>query len=280
MRHNGTLCHGKDFYDGSLQAMSQGDLYDDAATASARTSTPSPKFAQQVSSPEGLSVRAMRGLETKYRISEVAMALFLEHGYDNVTVEMVAAAAQVSRRTIFRYFKGKTELPFPDHTERVALLADRLEASPPSESAVEAVFRATEATLVDFLERPELVVRRYQLTRVVPELREREVVEHERYVVVSRGYLRDHLPPEAPPFEAMALASLIDAMHRSALGNFARTNGSSDALAELRSGIAWVRELLEASSSRHPGMLLALVPDTASTRRALVALRADSSEID
>ena len=77
----------------------------------------------------------------------------------------------------------------------------------------------------DFLEHPGLVLRRYQLTRVEPELRKRELVEHERYVVLTRAYLREHMPEDGAPYLPMALAALIDAMHRSALGNFARSNG-------------------------------------------------------
>ncbi|MGJ3559982.1 TetR family transcriptional regulator [Streptomyces sp. INA 01156] len=69
---------------------------------------------------------AERGLETKYRIAETAMALFLEQGYESVTVEAVADASQVSRRTVFRYFDGKDELAFPDHSARLELLARHL----------------------------------------------------------------------------------------------------------------------------------------------------------
>lgn len=69
---------------------------------------------------------------------------------------------------------------------------------------------------LDFLGRPELVLRRYRLTRLVPELRKREVLENERYAAVTRAYLRDHLPADGPPFLPMALSALIDAMHRSA----------------------------------------------------------------
>ena len=164
-------------------------------------------------------------LETKYRISETAMALFLKEGYANVTVEAVAEASSVSRRTVFRHFESKDELVFPDHTERLGLVERCLVESAPGTDPVDAVIAATEESLRDFLSRPELVLRRYKLTRVVPELRKREVIEHERYVALTRSYLRDHLPPDAPPFQSMALAALIDAIHRSALGNWVRGGG-------------------------------------------------------
>jgi AcrR family transcriptional regulator len=223
-------------------------------------------------------VTSRKILETKYRISETAMALFLKEGYANVTVEAVAEASGVSRRTVFRHFESKDELVFPDHTERRGLVERCLAESAPGTDPVDAVIAATEQSLHDFLGRPDLVLRRYKLTRVVPELRRREVVEHERYVALTRSYLRDHLPPDAAPFQSMALGALIDAIHRSALGNWVRTGGATDPVAELAAGMEWVRRLMDHQSgfSAAP-LLLAVLPDTPQTRRVLTSLR-DTAE--
>jgi AcrR family transcriptional regulator len=220
-----------------------------------------------------------RALETKYRIAETAMALFLEQGYESVTVEAVADASQVSRRTVFRHFDGKDELAFPDHSARLELLSRNLVKPAGGRTAVEVVIAATEAVLLDFLSRPELVLRRYRLTRLVPELRGREVLEHERYVALTRAYLRDHLPGDSPPFLSMALAALIDAMHRSALGNFTRGDGTTDAFAELAEGMEWIRRMLSAEQGAGTPLLLAVLPDTAAVRQSLSALRAEVQDL-
>jgi AcrR family transcriptional regulator len=220
-----------------------------------------------------------RASETKYRIAETAMALFLEQGYEAVTVEAVADASRVSRRTVFRHFDGKDELPFPDHSARLELLSRHLVKPTGGLTPVDVVIAATEAVMLDFLSRPELVLRRYRLTRLVPELRKREVLEHERYVALTRAYLRDHLPAEAPPFLPMALAALIDAMHRSALGNFARSDGTTDAFAELEDGMEWIRRMLAADPSSGTPLLLAVLPDTAAVRQSLSALRAEAQDL-
>jgi len=206
------------------------------------------------------------------------MALFLEEGYGNVTVEAVAEASRVSRRTVFRHFATKDELAFPDHTERLGLVERCLVEADPGTDPVEAVIAATEESMRDFLSRPELVLRRYKLTRVVPELRKREVIEHERYVTLTRSFLRDHLPADTPPFQPMALAALIDAIHRSALGDWVRSGGATDAVAELEAGMAWVRRLVvnQSSFSASP-LLLAVLPDAPQTRRVLASLR-DTAE--
>jgi AcrR family transcriptional regulator len=224
-------------------------------------------------------VAVERALETKYRIAETAMAMFLEQGYESVTVEAVADASRMSRRTVFRYFDGKDELAFPDHSARLELLARNLVAPTGGRSPVDVVIAATEAVMLDFLSRPELVLRRYRLTRLVPELRKREVLENERYVALTRAYLRDHLPEDGPPFLPMALSALIDAMHRSALGNFARSGGRSDARAELQEGVEWVRRVLAAEPGTDGSLLLAVLPDTAAVRRSLAALRDQAGDL-
>ncbi|MGY0071159.1 TetR/AcrR family transcriptional regulator [Streptomyces sp. QTS137] len=222
---------------------------------------------------------AERGLETKYRIAETAMALFLEQGYESVTVEAVADASRVSRRTVFRYFDGKDELAFPDHSARLELLARHLVEPTPKRSAVDVVIAATEVVMLDFLSRPELVLRRFKLTRIVPELRRREVLENERYVSLTRGYLRDHLPADRPPFLPMALSALIDSMHRSALGDFARSGGTADAYAELKEGMEWVRRALAEEPGAGGPLLFAVLPDTAAARRSLAALRDEAQDL-
>ncbi|MFG1923098.1 TetR/AcrR family transcriptional regulator [Cryptosporangium sp. NPDC048952] len=226
------------------------------------------------------AVTSRKILDTKYRISETAMALFLKEGYANVTVEAVAEASSVSRRTIFRHFESKDELVFPDHPERRGLVERCLLASAPDADPVDAVIAATEESLREFISRPDLVLRRYQLTRVVPELRKREVIEHERYVALTRSFLRDHLPPDAPPFQPMALAALIDAIHRSALGNWVRTGGATDPLAELAAGMEWVRRLVDHQSTFSSApLLLAVLPDTPQTRRVLTSLKDEAAEL-
>jgi AcrR family transcriptional regulator len=223
-------------------------------------------------------VTSRKILETKYRISETAMALFLKEGYANVTVEAVAEASSVSRRTVFRHFASKDELVFPDHAEHLGLVERCLVESAPGTDPVDAVIAATEESLRDFLSRPELVLRRYKLTRVVPELRKREVIEHERYVALTRSFLRDHLPPGAPPFQSMALGALIDAIHRSALGNWVRSGGMTDPIAELAAGMEWVRRLIDHQSTFSTApLLLAVLPDTPQTRRILTSLK-DAAE--
>jgi AcrR family transcriptional regulator len=69
----------------------------------------------------GLRERKKR--QTYEAISEAAIALFLDKGFDRVSVAEVAAAADVSKPTLFRYFPAKEDLVlhrFADHRDEAA----------------------------------------------------------------------------------------------------------------------------------------------------------------
>jgi AcrR family transcriptional regulator len=60
--------------------------------------------------PPGL--RARKKQRTRELIADVARRLFVEHGFERVTVAEVARAAEVSEKTVFNYFPSKEDLVF------------------------------------------------------------------------------------------------------------------------------------------------------------------------
>ncbi|QKW52459.1 TetR/AcrR family transcriptional regulator [Streptomyces buecherae] len=69
---------------------------------------------------EGLRERKKR--QTRQHISDVATGLFLERGFDAVTIAEIADAADVSVNTVYNYFPAKEDLFF----DRSAGVVDRL----------------------------------------------------------------------------------------------------------------------------------------------------------
>ncbi|MFD7392566.1 TetR/AcrR family transcriptional regulator [Streptomyces sp. NPDC059852] len=66
-------------------------------------------------------------------VSETAIRLFLEKGFDAVSVAEVAAAAEISKPTLFRYFPAKEDLVLyriADHEEEAARVVAAAEGSP------------------------------------------------------------------------------------------------------------------------------------------------------
>ncbi len=61
-------------------------------------------------SSEPVGLRARRRSRTRDAIADAAISLFLARGFDQVSVSDIAAAAEVSKPTLFRYFATKEDL--------------------------------------------------------------------------------------------------------------------------------------------------------------------------
>ncbi|MEV6345480.1 helix-turn-helix domain-containing protein [Actinoplanes sp. NPDC051851] len=83
------------------------------------------------------------GSQTRARIAEIATALFLEHGFDQVTIAEVAKAAGVSKVTVFAHFERKEDLLLDRLPDVVALVRGIVQERPTGTTVVEAFRRAT-----------------------------------------------------------------------------------------------------------------------------------------
>ncbi len=72
--------------------------------------------------PASRSLRDRKRRQVEDRIVEAAFALFLDRGFDAVTVEEIAQRADVGRTTFFRYFGDKQEVVFARSSARDAEL--------------------------------------------------------------------------------------------------------------------------------------------------------------
>ena len=100
------------------------------------------------------------------------MRLFLADGFDATTVEMIAAAADVSPMTCFRYFRTKEDLVLSDDYD--VLIASMIEAEPPVLGPVDRIQNGV-LKAIDKVwdEDRELVLARSQLLMRTPQLRAR-----------------------------------------------------------------------------------------------------------
>src|SRR6185503_2655276 len=90
-------------------------------------------------------LRERKKEQTRHAIGETATRLFIERGFDAVTVAEVARAADVAENTVFNYFPTKEDLFFDRHAAVEDQFSRIVRTRAPQESVVDALRR-------DFLE--------------------------------------------------------------------------------------------------------------------------------
>jgi AcrR family transcriptional regulator len=88
-----------------------------------------------------MGLREFKKEQTRQAIADMALHLFVERGFDHVTVAEVAEAAGVSEKTVFNYFPTKEDLFFDEVDEREAALLAAIRDRRPDESIPAALRR-------------------------------------------------------------------------------------------------------------------------------------------
>jgi AcrR family transcriptional regulator len=127
------------------------------------------------------SLRERKKARTRASIREHALRLFREHGYDRTTVEDIAAAAEVSPSTFFRYFPTKEDVVLRDDLDERIL--DAFERQPASLTPVSAVRAAIREAIETFTPAEwEEMREAAELNHTVPEIRARIMDELARTI--------------------------------------------------------------------------------------------------
>ncbi|WP_284945085.1 TetR family transcriptional regulator [Acidisoma cladoniae] len=87
--------------------------------------------------PEGIRARKQR--QTRQRIAEAGLRLFLANGFDATTLDAIAEAADISRRTFFHYFESKEAILVALESEAEAAFKVALADMPADVAPLDAV---------------------------------------------------------------------------------------------------------------------------------------------
>lgn len=135
-------------------------------------------------------------------ISHTGLSLFIERGFDRVTVDEIAAACGIGRRTFFRYFPSKNDLPWGQFDLMLDELGHQLRDMGTDLPLPEAL----RVAIVTFNEVPEYEVafhrQRMELLLHVPTLLAHSTLRYEAWRQVIADYVaertghqpRDHVP--------------------------------------------------------------------------------------
>ena len=150
-------------------------MYSVVARKSAKSALSKTKPVATAAAP---GLRERKRQQTRERLTQVAMALFLERGFEATTLDDIAAAADISRRGFFHYFASKEDVVFAWQEESTAALIAAVAARPASESMLAAAENAMSAMVRQL--RPGEAIAMARLKRDNPALQARDQVKYEK----------------------------------------------------------------------------------------------------
>ncbi|MFJ8045812.1 TetR/AcrR family transcriptional regulator [Kitasatospora sp. NPDC096147] len=186
-----------------------------------------------------MGLRETKKQQTRTAIADAALRLFLEHGFDRVTVAEVARHAGVSTNTVFNYFPAKEDLFFDRQAEVEGHLAAVVRGRAAGACPVEAVRDDLLTALRQDHPMLGLQPGAPAFWRVIddsPALRAREREIGERIEAALAVALTEDQPGEAPFGEL--LAGAIVGVHRAALRELRRRITAGEPPGPVRDAVA------------------------------------------
>lgn len=166
--------------------------------------------------PDQAAVAPGRGrppVTTPERLAQVALDLFATRGFEETTVDDIADALGVGRRTVFRYFPSKNDIVWGDFDLVLDRLRADLDALGPDIAIMDAVAEAVVSSNRYAPEQlPELRIRMTLIT-TVPTLQAHSMLRYAawravvaEYVAARRGEAAHDLVPQTVAFVALGVA--------------------------------------------------------------------------
>lgn len=167
--------------------------------------------------PKYLQERSRRREESRQRVEAVALQLFTERGFADVTVEEVCAEAGIATATFYRYFGSKEDVFFGYEAlflEQVVRCADQVDVTDPPRRQVLCFVGA----FAEFLENQrESLYQRDRLVRDAPTLWARTLANQRQWEVALAAALASRRGHERPTDDDELDASLCLVVLRGAM---------------------------------------------------------------
>ena len=170
-----------------------------------------------VSEPIGLRERKKR--QRRRQIEDTAIELFERNGFDQTTIEQIAASADIAPRTFFSYFATKDDVVLADYADRLAAIIDALDDRPADEPAWPALRASFAVVAADYAAEADRLARRFTIMVATPSVYARSLHLQAGW----EGALREHLAvrlgvsaddPEPGLLAAVAVAVMRASLHQ------------------------------------------------------------------
>ena len=181
--------------------------------------------------------------DAEERLRAAAIELFLERGYENVTVAQIAERAGLTRRTFSRYFADKRDVLFAGSEQLPGALADALRQVHPTLAPFQAMLQALADVSEMLAERvAEHASQRREVIAASPELQERG---HAKFAAVAAGLASGLRERGADPSAAELFADVGVAIFRRGFDRWAAAPGEATLASRIHEAANQLRDAAE-----------------------------------
>ena len=185
--------------------------------------------------PIALGLRERKKLKTKEAIQREALRLFQEQGYDETTIEQIAAAAEISPSTFFNYFPTKEDVVLFDRYD--PMLESFVASLPKDEPLSRTIERALSMFASTIETDRQAIFVRAKLGLEVPEIRARFWEELEKAQNLFAGIVATRTGRKATDFELRVLAMVLVTASFEASVEWIRRGGEGDMFALVKEAL-------------------------------------------
>jgi len=185
--------------------------------------------------PIARGLRERKKLKTKEAIQREALRLFQEQGYDETTIEQIAAAAEISPSTFFNYFPTKEDVVLFDRYD--PMLESFVASLPKDEPLSRTIERALSMFASTIETDRQAIFVRAKLGLEVPEIRARFWEELEKAQNLFAGIVATRTGRKATDFELRVLAMVLVTASFEASVEWIRRGGEGDMFALVKEAL-------------------------------------------
>jgi TetR/AcrR family transcriptional regulator, regulator of mycofactocin system len=181
-----------------------GELTAEAAQPAPTAEQPAPAVEQAAQPSAGRPPST-----TRHQLQQIAIEMFSAQGYDEVTIEALAAAAGIGRRTFFRYFGSKADALMADFDQEVERLRSALADSDPGLPVMDAIRLAIVAVNDYHAQDLAQFRQRLKLQHSNPALLANGILHYERWQAVVAEFAAARLGQPADDLQPQVIARSV-----------------------------------------------------------------------